>query len=76
MSDQARLLLTPPHPHPPTPAAGVVELRRSVAPVSLVSYYRYFRFLRDGTFLYRTTAQPLKAVHRSRRSAQQQARAK
>jgi hypothetical protein len=54
----------------------VVELRRSVAPVSLVSYYRYFRFLRDGTFLYRTTPQPLKAVHRSMRSAQQQARAK
>ncbi|KAG2437601.1 hypothetical protein HYH02_011241 [Chlamydomonas schloesseri] len=40
---------------------GVVEFTNH-RPVHLVSYYRYFRFLPDGTFLYRTSPQILKLV--------------
>jgi hypothetical protein len=54
----------------------VVELQRNAAPVHLVSYYRYYRFMRDGSFVYRTTPQPLKVVHRSLRGGQQQGKAR
>jgi hypothetical protein len=53
-----------------------VELQRNAAPVHLVSYYRYFSFLPNGSFLYRTTPLPLKTVHRSLRPGQQHGRAK
>ncbi|PNW81649.1 hypothetical protein CHLRE_06g254450v5 [Chlamydomonas reinhardtii] len=43
---------------------GVVEFTSHRA-VHLVSYYRYFRFLPDGTYLYRTSPQILNKVAKS-----------
>lgn len=46
---------------------GVTEWRVK-NPVHLVCYYRYFRFLPDGTFLYRTSPEVLVKVERSLRA--------
>ena len=43
---------------------GVAEFRKSRS-VYLVCYYRYFRFLSDGTFAYRTSPETIAKVARS-----------
>ncbi|KAG2492813.1 hypothetical protein HYH03_008972 [Edaphochlamys debaryana] len=44
---------------------GVAEFKRSSAPVHLVTYFRYYRFFPDGTFVYRTSPNILAKVVKS-----------